>query len=173
MGWAVGQNSNGRWVGYGVPATCDHPGCGASIDRGLGFACDGNDADLDGEWPHEDGCGRYFCGKHGAGGTCARCAAGEEPFPETPDTLEWAAHVTADDSWAQWREDHPGWAAQYAAQMAAAAENAGGATEQERRAVAVGTLRIAADELRGFGHDAAAAILDQSALDMERAAQKS
>lgn len=36
MGWSIGFDT--RWkrdIGYGVPAECDHPTCGAQIDRGL------------------------------------------------------------------------------------------------------------------------------------------
>ena len=36
MSWAVGFDSQwDRDIGYGVPAYCDHPGCGKEIDRGL------------------------------------------------------------------------------------------------------------------------------------------
>ena len=43
MGWSIGFDR--RWnrdIGYGVPATCDQPGCGADIDRGLAFVCGGD-----------------------------------------------------------------------------------------------------------------------------------
>lgn len=73
MGWAYGQNSEGRNVGYGVPATCDLKHCRNKIDRGLGFVCGGmHDG---GQW----GCGGYFCSKHlfmgpsGVGQLCEAC----------------------------------------------------------------------------------------------------
>lgn len=58
MGWGYGINDQGREVGYGVEATCDHEGCDEKIDRGLAYVCGGmHDGD-------EHGCGRYFCGEH-------------------------------------------------------------------------------------------------------------
>lgn len=59
MGWAnCGEDSEGRPIGYAHPATCDHPGCDAKIDRGLSYACGGmhGTAEFD--------CEKYFCGKH-------------------------------------------------------------------------------------------------------------
>lgn len=104
MGWAVGYDTNWqRDIGYGVPATCDHPGCGKRIDRGLAFVC-GMRPDSDG------GCHLYFCSEHqinGYGQLCERCEAGEPPFDPTPDVPEWIAHKLTDDSWAEWRSDHP------------------------------------------------------------------
>lgn len=81
MGWAFcGEDTKGRSIGYGVPATCDHPGCTEKIDRGLGYACGamhGIDDPL-------GSCEGYFCGKHqiysdhvmeGEGGfVCFACA---------------------------------------------------------------------------------------------------
>lgn len=59
MGWAhCGTDGLGREVGYGVPAECDHPGCGAAIDRGLAYCCGGMHFDTG------NGCARYFCGEH-------------------------------------------------------------------------------------------------------------
>jgi hypothetical protein len=60
MGWARYQNHEGRECGYAVAATCDHPGCTAEIDRGLGYLCGTTDA-IDGSGP---GCGKYFCAAH-------------------------------------------------------------------------------------------------------------
>ena len=116
MGWAVGQDRDRRrHIGYGVPATCDHPGCGAAIDRGLGYACGG------GVVGTVENCGLFFCPDHlrysiedGEGrrqDVCDRCANDEPPFDPTPDTAEWARHVLTDDSWAQWRAENPEWAA--------------------------------------------------------------
>jgi len=50
-----------RPAGYLVLATCDARGCGAPIDRGLGYLC--------GDHPHgpfdnAPGCGRYYCSDH-------------------------------------------------------------------------------------------------------------
>jgi hypothetical protein len=60
MGWAFcGQDSEGRDIGYGVPATCDHPECSEAIDRGLAYACGGMHGDLG-----DEGCEGYFCDEH-------------------------------------------------------------------------------------------------------------
>lgn len=101
MGWAIGYDTTwNRDVGYGVPATCDHPGCGAEIDRGIGYVC--------GKEPFggENGCGLFFCPKH-KGILCGRCSRGKEPFTPTPDTAEWNHHKLTDPSWAEWREKFP------------------------------------------------------------------
>lgn len=113
MGWSIGFDSNwNRDVGYGVPATCDHPGCGKAVDRGLGYVCGGD------VYGGEHGCGLFFCGDHLApsGGedgdwamVCERCRAGEdaEPFEPTPDTSEWVHWKLTDESWGEWRSDNP------------------------------------------------------------------
>lgn len=112
MGYSVYERA-GRWAGYGVLAICDHPGCGAEIDRGLAFACGGG--------PTEDvpNCGLFFCGAHLSyverddesgerqGFVCDRCLAGEPPFSATPDTREWVEHMLTDASWQQWRSENP------------------------------------------------------------------
>ena len=109
MSWAVGS-IDGRWIGYGVPAECDHPKCDEAIDRGLAYRC----GDLG-----DEGCDLFFCGEHLAafvededpngGGVwvCERCAGDEPPFDPKPDTREWIDHVLTDESWQQWREDNP------------------------------------------------------------------
>jgi hypothetical protein len=103
MSWAVGYDSRwGRDIGYGVPATCDHPGCGAAIDRGLAYVCAGSEP-----YGGEDGCGLYFCGEHLAY-QCERCEAGKPPYGPTPDTREWLEHKLADESWGPWRAGNPG-----------------------------------------------------------------
>src|SRR6266568_3845103 len=111
MGWQVGFDSRwGRDIGYGVPAICDRPRCGASIDRGLGYVC--------GSQPYggERGCGLYFCSEDLAyaerdGETvqlCPRCLAYKPPYkhpsPDVPEWLEWK--LTA-ESWAEWRRENP------------------------------------------------------------------
>ena len=59
MGWAdCGTDSEGRPIGYAHEAVCDHPGCNAEIDRGLGCCC-GN---MHGEDVYE--CEKYFCDDH-------------------------------------------------------------------------------------------------------------
>lgn len=117
MGWSIGWDT--RWnrdIGYGVPATCDHPGCGAEIDRGLGYVCG------DEPFGGEHGCGLFFCGKHtewtGRRGTdrrvthpqlCERCAKRSKrgPFTPTPDHPTWIRHKLKDPSWKQWRDENP------------------------------------------------------------------
>jgi hypothetical protein len=101
MGWQVGFDSRwGRDIGYGVPATCDFPGCGEAIDRGLGYVCGGE------PYGGEDGCGLFFCGEHLAD-LCERCEASRSPFEPTPDTPEWLEWKLTDESWAEWRRLHP------------------------------------------------------------------
>jgi hypothetical protein len=110
MGWSIGYDEHWqRDIGYGVPATCDHPGCGAEIDRGLSFVCGGE--------PHggEHGCGLFFCTEHMViyqsdrrpAQLCSRCQKSRKPFTPTPDTPEWKHHKATDPSWAEWRAEHP------------------------------------------------------------------
>ena len=109
MGWSIGWDSNWtRDIGYGVPATCDYPDCGAKINRGLGYVCCGSE-------PYGgDGCGLYFCERHRSQWSdrldhfcCERCAKEEEPFDPTPDVPEWINHKLTDESWEQWRKENP------------------------------------------------------------------
>lgn len=59
MGWGnCGTDSQGRPIGYVFEATCDHPDCNKTIDRGLSYAC----GDMHGETEH--GCEKYFCSEH-------------------------------------------------------------------------------------------------------------
>jgi hypothetical protein len=113
MGWAVGYDDNWkRDIGYGVPATCDHPGCKEEIDRGLAHVCCGSEA-----YGGEEGCGLFFCGKHlvhrrkddGDWGTakCERCNDGKKPFEPKPDVKPWLRHKLKDASWQQWRDENP------------------------------------------------------------------
>lgn len=105
MGWSLGYDEHWkRWVGYGVPATCDHPGCGKKIDRGLSYVCGG---DVMGG---ERGCGLYFCYEHLVMSArlpqlCERCVKRKKPFEPTPDTYEWIHHMHTDPSWAEWRKE--------------------------------------------------------------------
>ncbi len=113
MGWSIGHDSRwgkfGRDIGYGVPATCDHPACGKEIDRGLSYVC-GSDP-LGGD----HGCGLYFCGDHlhfedrgnECPQLCERCANNGEPFAPTPDIAEWMEWKLTDESWGGWRKQNP------------------------------------------------------------------
>lgn len=115
MSWAVGEDPNRhRHIGYGVPATCDHNGCGAQIDRGLSYACGG------GVVSDQDNCGLFFCSDHlhyaldGATRypVCERCLEGLPPFEPSPDTAEWISHVLLHQSWSRWRDENPEWTQQ-------------------------------------------------------------
>jgi hypothetical protein len=107
MGWSIGYDANWkRDIGYGVPATCDHPKCGAEIDRGLAHVC--------GSQPMggEVGCGLYFCAKHlpgyrRAAQLCSRCTNYRPAYKATPDVDEWVQHKLTDESWAKWRARNP------------------------------------------------------------------
>lgn len=109
MSWAIGYDENWkRDIGYGVPATCDHPGCGKTIDRGLPYVCGGE------PYGGEHGCGLYFCDDHlllpmdgGASQVCDRCHDGDNPFEPTPDRPEWIRHKLTHESWKQWRDENP------------------------------------------------------------------
>lgn len=111
MGWSIGYDSNWkRDIGYGVPATCDHPGCGAAIHRGLSHVCGDN------PYGGEHGCGLFFCEQHlrAAGEKrhraplCQRCYSGRMAFTPTPDTEEWMRWKLTDESWAKWRKQNRG-----------------------------------------------------------------
>lgn len=105
MGWSIGFDTKwNRDIGYGVPATCDHPRCGAKIDRGLSYVCGGE------PYGGERGCGLYFCAEHlqhfsRLPQLCSRCARRRDPFAPTPDVTEWIEHKRTDPSWAQWRAE--------------------------------------------------------------------
>lgn len=108
MSWSIGYDE--RWkrdVGYGVPAVCDEPGCGARIDRGLSYVCGGE------PFGGEHGCGLYFCFDHlgYASSTdaqhCARCVAGGPAYEPKRDVPEWVTHKLTDGSWQRWREENP------------------------------------------------------------------
>jgi hypothetical protein len=108
VGWSIGYDAHWRRdIGYGVPATCDHPGCGKGIDRGLAFVCGGE------PYGGEHGCGLYFCGEHlfiasdFRATLCDRCLDGRDPFEATPDVAEWIRHKLTDESWQGWRADNP------------------------------------------------------------------
>lgn len=117
MGWAIGE-SDGRDIGYGVPATCDYPTCKKKIDRGVSYAC--------GSFRHDGGCGLYFCEKHLEYATdeygdsaefCDRCAYNVEnpkdwkkfkpPYEPKPDRNVWVRWKLKHHSWKQWRDENP------------------------------------------------------------------
>lgn len=66
MGWSYGVLSDGREVGYAVPATCEARGCDEKINRGLAYLCGSMHGQDDGL-----GCGHYFCDEHLLVGTAA------------------------------------------------------------------------------------------------------
>lgn len=112
MSWAIGYDTNWhRDIGYGVPSTCDLPGCNEEIDRGLSYVC--GDEPYGGEY----GCGLYFCPKHfkyrkphGADRNiqlCPKCYNYKPPFKAKPDTEEWSRWKLTDESWEVWRQEHP------------------------------------------------------------------
>jgi hypothetical protein len=103
MGWSIGER-NGRDIGYGVPAICDHPNCNKRIDRGLSYLC-GGDIDSD------KGCGLYFCRNHLYYGPksrplCEKCLYCRKPFSPKPDLLAWVYFKMVDPSWQLWREEN-------------------------------------------------------------------
>ena len=120
MGWSISTGVDGRDIGYGVVAFCDHPGCGTEIDRGLGYACGGQHGET------EISCGLYFCGKHGGGMQCERCSDFQfdmeewkengdvyklcprfKSFAPTFDHPLWIKHKLLDKSWKKWRDENP------------------------------------------------------------------
>jgi hypothetical protein len=110
MGWSYGY-VDGRDVGYGVPALCDHPDCSEEIDRGLAYICG---SDIGGG---EYGCGLFFCDKHtmyrrprGADHMiqlCPRCYRYRPPYKPKPDVPEWLRWKLRDGSWYEWRKENP------------------------------------------------------------------
>lgn len=104
MGWAIGFDENHkRDIGYGVPATCDHPECNAKIHRGLDYVCGGE------PYGGDAGCGLYFCHDHliADGRLCERCLAEEPHFPLKDDVNEWIQHKLTCPTWAEWRAQNP------------------------------------------------------------------
>ncbi|MBW4469231.1 MAG: hypothetical protein KME45_03100 [Stenomitos rutilans HA7619-LM2] len=109
MGWSIGYDSTfTRFIGYAVPAVCDHPGCEEEIDRGISYVCGGE------PYGGNKGCGLHFCMKHGGGWLCERCEENQNKefyelkpsFEPKPDTEEWVKWIATDDSWKQWREEN-------------------------------------------------------------------
>jgi hypothetical protein len=119
MSWAIGYDTTwSRDIGYGVPATCDFPGCSAEIDRGLSYVCGGE------PYGGDDGCGLYFCSAHlsyrgNKQQQCSRCINYRIPFAPTPDVVEWINHKLTDESWQRWRDESPAEVADLQARLAA------------------------------------------------------
>lgn len=106
MSWSIGFDTRwGRDIGYGVPAVCDHPDCKRRIDRGLAYVCGGE------PYGGENGCGLYFCERHGGASLCQRCFKGEAPFSPKPDVPRWVRFKLKDPSWAEWRAGNATWVA--------------------------------------------------------------
>jgi len=107
MGWSIGEGKDGRDVGYGVPALCDHPDCNKEINRGLSYVC--GMINTDGE---DRGCGLHFCPDHLGyspkyGQLCERCYPRlRKPFTRKPDILEWSLHKLTDPTWGEWRAEN-------------------------------------------------------------------
>jgi hypothetical protein len=125
MGWSIGYDSTwDRDIGYGVPAYCDHPGCGKEIDRGLAYVCGGE------PYGGDFGCGLYFCAEHRGFGRhqlCERCTYHKEPFDPTPDHPTWLRHKLKDLSWARWRQENSTKVEQMRAALRASAAREDGA----------------------------------------------
>lgn len=106
MSWAIGYDDRWhRWIGYGVPAYCDHPKCHAEIDRGLAYVCCEEEP-----YGGDRGCGLYFCYDHrrDSYGRCPRCAAYKPPYKHPkPDHPTWIQHLLHDPSWRRWRGENP------------------------------------------------------------------
>jgi hypothetical protein len=113
MGWSFGFDSNwNRDVGYGVPAFCDHPGCGKEIDRGLAYVCGGE------PYGGEKGCGLFFCKEHRGFyqkrinkkleyfELCYRCGHYKKPYIPSLEHPEWIKHKLTHKSWEQWRKEN-------------------------------------------------------------------
>ena len=104
MSWALGWDDNWqRWIGYGVPAYCDHPDCNKEIDRGLAYVCSRQQP-----YGGEDGCGLFFCKDHrDIVDGCERCEAHKDPFVPSKEHPKWINHLLTDESWREWREENP------------------------------------------------------------------
>ena len=89
MHGTVYRNGKQIDVGYGVPATCERPGCKEEIDRGLAYLCG------DQHGGDEYSCGGYFCGQHlytapagHHGNRCALCRdRGADPTEDIEDAM--------------------------------------------------------------------------------------
>lgn len=122
MSWNLGFDDKwNRFIGYGVPAYCDHPSCNKEIDRGLSYVCGGE------PYGGEEGCGLHFCEEHlhfyytedeelgscNSPQLCQRCYDAKSKNKElilfTPkkEHPEWINHLLTDSSWEEWRQKNP------------------------------------------------------------------
>ena len=103
MGWSTGYDNNWkRYIGYSIPAYCDHPKCDTEIDRGISYVCGGE------PYGGDRGCGLYFCSKHlwhhvfkdgECRQLCRRCDTYKpayKPKPEHPETVKWMERTVAE-----------------------------------------------------------------------------
>ena len=110
MGWSIGYDRDwDRYIGYSVPAVCDHPRCNEKIDRGLAHVCGGE------PYGDEQGCGLYFCANHlyfgrskEANQLCQKCFRYDKKhYKPKPEVKEWIDWMLTDQSWEQWRKENP------------------------------------------------------------------
>lgn len=114
MGWSIGYSEkHKRFIGYGVPAECDHPECKKKIYRGLSYICG---ADIYGG---DHGCGLFFCSDHlgyldldddsvHSDLICDRCKDPDlDEFEPKTDVKQWRDHLLTDPSWDDWRKENP------------------------------------------------------------------
>jgi hypothetical protein len=103
MSWSLGYDDKWkRWIGYGVPAYCDFPGCDKKIDRGLSHVCGGE------PYGGEKGCGLYFCSEHlEFSHLCTACEDEKEMYLPKPEHPEWIQHLLTHKSWQLWRKENP------------------------------------------------------------------
>lgn len=91
MSWVLGwDEQHQRDIGYGVPAFCDHPGCGEEINRGLGYRCEDENC----------GCSKFYCLTH-------RYARHTHDAPPSRVHPLWRNHLLTDNSWRLWRLANP------------------------------------------------------------------
>jgi len=64
MGYAKGENNNGKLIGYGVEAFCEKDGCDRVIDRGIDYCCGGIEGCQNAGMEYEPYCGGFFCSSH-------------------------------------------------------------------------------------------------------------
>lgn len=125
MGYSVGFDfSQDRWIGYGVPAVCDIPDCGTTIDHGMAYKCESGHGDepdgiydverdaggtvisikeapgYDPDAFEDEGCELFFCEEH------RYDTKKHEDIQPKPDIPQWEHHMLLDSSWAKWREDN-------------------------------------------------------------------
>ncbi|MRG98823.1 hypothetical protein GIY21_00790 [Xanthomonas sontii] len=111
MGWSIGYDEQWqRDIGYGVPAYCDHPGCDAEIDRGLGHICE----------DPQCACGKFYCAQHRYDTT-----AHNHDAPPSREHPLWIEHVLTHSSWQKCRDQNPAKVAPLAAAASASAPEGG------------------------------------------------